>query len=375
MVLHLPTLVVSLLAAFGLLALGLALAQPELRKRPELRLWAVGTWFLLAGVAALASPPYLLGWLGIVLGNGLVLCGLWSFSCAFHRIVIDEDAPRWQWYLVPAGWIGLLVMASLPEQVRAIGTAALFAAQLLPPLVLIALRGWRAETSLRTAALMLGLAVVVLALHAVHPWDGFTLLFYFSLLGAGFALVLATLERLAANMKQLATHDVLTGCVNRVYFDAILNHALERGRRDREPVSLLLMDLDQLKRINDRHGHSTGDDVLRLFAQCVRERCRKSDVFGRLGGEEFALILPATDTNGALRLAEKVRGAVERISQAVPGGERLSVSVSIGVATAQPRNDLSGNQAYAEAEEALAMAKQRGGNLAVHFVTAVRPAA
>jgi len=270
-----------------------------------------------------------------------------------------------------------VALAFAPAQVRSGAVAALFAAQLLPPGILIARHGRRAETSLRTLAVMLGAAVIVLALNALQsaPGNGLALAFFFLLLGAGFTLVLATLERLAGHMKQLATHDALTGCVNRVYFEAILNHALERGRRDRQPVSLLLMDLDHLKRINDRHGHGTGDDVLRLFAQCVRERCRKSDVFGRLGGEEFALILPATDTNGALRLAEKVRSAVERMSQAVPGGEPLSVTVSLGVATALPRNDLSGNQAYAEAEEALAMAKQRGGNLAVHFVTAVRPAA
>jgi diguanylate cyclase (GGDEF)-like protein len=334
------------------------------------------------GFMALASRAFPPDWFGIVFGNGLVLLSLWYFSRAIHRFVIDEDAPRWQWRLALAGGIGLVVIASAPIHVHASLISALFALQVLPPALLIARRGWHAETSLRTAAVMLGLTVVVLVLRGAHALahredyadffqgslgNGLTfLLSFLLLLGAGFALVLAILERLTSHMKQLATHDGLTGCVNRVYFDAILNHTLERGRRDNAPVSLLLMDLDHLKQVNERHGHGAGDDVLRAFAQSVRERSRKSDVFGRLGGEEFGLILPVTEMSGALRLAEKVRAAVEGLSERGPGGERISVTVSLGVSTALPRNDLSGNQIYAEADEALSEAKRQGGNRVAH---------
>lgn len=384
---HALTLIVALAAAFMLPAIGLAFAQPELRKRPELRLWMAGSWLLLFGFVALASSAFLPDWFGIVFGNGLVLWSLRCFSGAIHRFVIDEDAPRWQRRLAVASGIGLVLIVFAPIHLRAGVIAALFAAQLLPPAVLITRRGWHAERSLRTVAVLLGSIVVVLVVRAAHAWthgddyadffqdslgNGLTfLLFVLLLLGAGFALVLATLERLTSRMKQLATHDELTGCVNRVYFDAILNHALERGRRDNAPVSLLLMDLDHLKQVNDRHGHRAGDDVLRSFAQCVRVRSRKSDVFGRLGGEEFGLILPVTDRAGALLLAEKVRAAFEAMSELAPGGERITVTASLGVSTALPRSDLSGNQAYAEADEALSEAKQQGGNRVVHRDTAL----
>jgi diguanylate cyclase (GGDEF)-like protein len=372
-----PTLVLALLAAFALQAVALTFAQAELRKRPELRLWAMGSWILVLALAAHAAHVFLPAWLG----NALVVLSLWCFSRAIYRFVIDEDAPGWQGQLALAGGVGLLLIELMPVPLRTSAISVLFAAQLLSPAVLIARRGWQAETSLRTVGGMLGLMVAALTLRAVRAWthpeefgdffqsspsNGPTFLLPLLLLGAGFALVLAILERVANHMKQLATHDGLTGCVNRVYFDAILNHTLERGRRDKTPVSLLLMDLDQLKRVNDRHGHRAGDDVLRALAQSVRERSRKSDVFGRLGGEEFGLLLPATDRSGALLLAEKVRAAVAGMSERAPGGERISVTVSLGVSTALPRDDLSGNQAYVEADEALSEAKRRGGNRVVH---------
>ena len=368
-----------------MLAIGLTFAQPELRKRPELRLWTTGSWVLLPALLTLASSAYLADWFAIVVGNGLVLLGLWCFSRAIHRFVIDEDAPRWQLHLVLASEFGLMLVVFAPIHLRTSAIAALFAAQLLPPVVLIARHGWRAEPSLRTVAALLGSTVAVLALRAAHALtqredyvdflhgsagNGLTLILLFLLLlGTGFALMLATLERLTSRMKQLATHDELTGCVNRVYFEAILNHALERGRRDAAPVSLLLMDLDQLRQVNHDHGLRAGDDVLRNFAQCVRARCRKSDVFGRLDGEEFGLILPLTDSAGATLLAERVRAAFAGMSERALDGGRISITASVGVSTALPRNDLSGNQAYAEAEEALAEAKKQGGNRSVHHDT------
>ncbi len=379
---HIPTLVLTLLAAFALVAVGLVFAQPELRKRPELRLWATGCWILQLAFVALASSAVLSAWLSSVLADGLVLLALWYFSRAIHRFVDDEDAPRWQGWLTLAGVIAVVVIASLLTRMQASLAAALFAVQLLPPAVLIARRGWHAEASLRTVAMMLGAAAAVLVLRAVLAWvyredyasffqgsvgNGLTFLSAFLLLlSAGFALLLAVLERLSGHMKQLATHDGLTGCVNRVYFDAILNHALERGRRDKAPVSVLVMDLDHLRQVNERHGHRAGDDVLRAFAQCVRERSRKSDVFGRLGGEEFGLILPSTDKNGAVLLAQRICVAVESLQGRAPGGEPIPVTVSLGASTALPRDDLSGNEAYLGAYEALSEAKRQGGNRVVH---------
>jgi diguanylate cyclase (GGDEF)-like protein len=378
-----PALTVALLSTFALPPIGLACAQPALRQRPELGLWTRGSWSLLIGLVTLASGALLPEWFFIVLGNGLVLLALLYFSRAVYRFMVDEDAPRWQWHLALAGEIALVLIASSPIASRSGVISAVFAAQLLPPAMLIARRGWHAERSLRTVAVMFGFAMALLGLRAVRSWtypgghagffdaslgDGLTFLLPFVLLlGSGFAFVLAIVERVGSRMKELSTHDGLTGCVNRVYFDAILNHVLERGRRERTPVSLLLMDLDHFKQVNDEHGHRTGDDLLRRFAQTVRARSRKSDVFGRLGGEEFGLILPVTDLPGALHLAEQVRAAVEVMPERALDGEKISLTVSLGGATAVPRDDLSGNRLYAEAEEALGEAKRLGTNRVVHY--------
>jgi hypothetical protein len=104
-----------------------------------------------------------------VLGNGLVLLALLYFSRALYRFMIDEDPPRWQWHLALAGEIALVLIASSPIASRAGVISAVFAAQLLPPAMLIARRGWRAERSLRTVAVMFGFAMALLGRRAGVP--------------------------------------------------------------------------------------------------------------------------------------------------------------------------------------------------------------
>ncbi len=128
---------------------------------------------------------------------------------------------------------------------------------------------------------------------------------------------------------ELAHTDVLTGLANRRHFMDRLRDALEQTRRNSEPLTLLMADLDKFKQINDHYGHAGGDDVLRAFAKLLRARARESDLAGRLGGEEFALMLPGVDIGEARQVAERVRGAMAALE---PLGDGHRFTVSIGVA-------------------------------------------
>lgn len=135
-----------------------------------------------------------------------------------------------------------------------------------------------------------------------------------------------------ALMQTYKTHDPLTDALNRRAFVTELDKEVGFAVRHHEPLSLLMFDVDHFKGINDTYGHLVGDRVLRAIAGSVREVKRKEDVFARFGGEEFVILLRATDAEGAFLLAERVRRAIADLSLEV-GGERVACTVSIGVAT------------------------------------------
>ena len=133
-------------------------------------------------------------------------------------------------------------------------------------------------------------------------------------------------ERIAT----LAVTDELTGLANRRRFLQSVRAELQRARRYQRPLTMLMADLDQLKQINDQNGHAAGDAMLRGVAQCLRSCVRDTDVPARLGGDEFAVLLPETDRNHALTIAERIRLAVEDFRAAINGAE-IHSTVSIGV--------------------------------------------
>jgi diguanylate cyclase (GGDEF)-like protein len=138
------------------------------------------------------------------------------------------------------------------------------------------------------------------------------------------------LER--ARLTRLAVTDDLTLAYNPRYLLPRLEEELERSRGAGTPLSVAMLDLDHFKRVNDTLGHARGDDVLRAFADRVREKTRRSDLLVRRGGEEFVLVLPATDGARALALCERIRSAVG--GEPMPAtGERVVQTVSIGLAT------------------------------------------
>jgi diguanylate cyclase (GGDEF)-like protein len=161
-------------------------------------------------------------------------------------------------------------------------------------------------------------------------------------------------------VEQQALVDGLTGLANRRLGTAALEKELARAQRFGEPLSLVLADIDDFKRINDRWGHPTGDEVLKVFADVLRASVREIDLAGRWGGEEFALLLPGTDLEGARELAERVRRKLARTKFLAPDGERIRVTASFGVA-AFPEAP-SQDQLVAASDGALYDAKRTGKN-------------
>jgi diguanylate cyclase (GGDEF)-like protein len=165
------------------------------------------------------------------------------------------------------------------------------------------------------------------------------------------------LRRANRRIQEIANRDGLTELPNRRYFMERLDGALKHAQRHARPLSVLIADLDHFKRINDRFGHAAGDAVLREFASLLQTEARAGDLPGRLGGEEFALILPDTTTAQAVQVGERIR---TRLLALRPGEIDHVVTVSIGVSTLHGHD--TSDALLARADKALYDAKDSGRN-------------
>ena len=172
------------------------------------------------------------------------------------------------------------------------------------------------------------------------------------------------LERANEQLKAISLTDGLTHVANRRRFDEKLQDEWKRAQRHGHPLSLLMLDIDHFKRVNDELGHLVGDDCLtEVAALCAAEVQRSGDLLARYGGEEFSILLPATPEEGAVRVAEKVRQAVAR--SPVYSGERVapvSLTISVGVASLVPGPGVEPQELIRQADEALYAAKESGRN-------------
>jgi diguanylate cyclase (GGDEF)-like protein len=162
---------------------------------------------------------------------------------------------------------------------------------------------------------------------------------------------------LLEQIRHMATTDGLTGLANRASFDQALGAELNRAARQLEDVSLVMLDIDHFKVLNDRHGHQIGDEVLRLVGTALGAASREFDTAARYGGEEFAVLLRNPSGSVALDVAERVRSAVQAIDLRELGV--AAVSVSVGVAVAELPNEPIG-ELVERADRALYRAKRAG---------------
>ncbi len=159
-----------------------------------------------------------------------------------------------------------------------------------------------------------------------------------------------------------AITDDLTGLYNKAYLNANGRQMLASSQRHRYPLSLMVVDLDLFKQVNDQHGHDIGDEVLKSVGQLLRENCRNEDLAARFGGEEFTVLLPHCSLSNARRKADDLRKDVESLK---PAG--LSVSASIGVSGTQKDETTDYEMLFRQADQALYQAKQQGRNRVVCF--------
>lgn len=380
------TLLFSLILTNALMVLSLFVAATGGngdRKRDGMGKWAAAmlletlTWTL---IAARGTIPDVFS---IIVANG--------FKAASHALILaaiyefqQRQAPRWQ-YLAPVA-LTLVMAAILAGDIRGRFIwggliygfqMVLIARALLSDQETLAGRAWRLLFGgIVMIVLVLGLrAVVALTGHvelaqpqgaiAPHPVQiiSFIAVMATALIGSiGFVLMVK--ERTDREIMHLAMTDSLTQVPNRRALMEHAGHAM--ARRSGSPLALLMIDVDHFKRINDTHGHPTGDEVLRKIAGRLAARLRGQDLLGRYGGEEFCVIAPDTDTGGALTLAESLRETIASTTFNTECGE-LSVSISIGVSHCPPNVTRELKEVLAEADAALYAAKQTGRNKVVCF--------
>jgi two-component system chemotaxis response regulator CheY len=176
-------------------------------------------------------------------------------------------------------------------------------------------------------------------------------------------LMLETRLRTARDQFQVqAMHDHLTGLLNRQALYERVNTELSRMQRTAQSISVLLLDIDYFKRINDQYGHSVGDQALQLVARILNEEKRHHDMAARWGGEEFALVLPEMSIHEALIVAERIRMSIYHTSLTVPSGHTIALQVSIGVTSASVEEQVGLDELLNQADAALYYAKQTGRN-------------
>jgi diguanylate cyclase (GGDEF)-like protein len=174
------------------------------------------------------------------------------------------------------------------------------------------------------------------------------------------------LHHLEDEMRYLASYDELTGIMSRRAFFNGAERLHVLMRRQNKPLTLAYLDLDDFKEVNDTFGHVMGDAVLKAFTDVISSMLRRSDIVGRIGGEEFALILPDTDIDGARHLLEQIRNKASE-QTVVVGHAQTSFTVSVGLAFSNNQSINSLSALIEQADKALYQAKSKGKNCVVQY--------
>lgn len=169
-------------------------------------------------------------------------------------------------------------------------------------------------------------------------------------------------KRMANRLREMANTDVLTELYNRRYFTTLLTREIKRCERTGHALSVLLLDLDHFKNVNDKYGHSIGDLTLKTFAKTCKAELRDIDMMGRLGGEEFGIYLPETGRDGAFTLAERIREAIAAMTLMDENENPFHITVSIGVCVYDSMFDERMEDLIKRADKALYRAKSQGRN-------------
>ena len=381
MELHIPTL--ALVALFVTVILGglLLLAWRRDQSTSALGWWGCG--YLIGGVSfgLLSARGVIPDVLSIEIANALLLVG-YGFLFAGTRAFARRETPVTVFLIAPLIWLTAMQVPAIANDITLrvlivssmqCALVALMAHELWRERAEPLLSRWPAIILLITHVVMLNARMVTVLLTPIVTHHDFFRSPAFGLMAFGtvlytitfaFLLLSMTKERSEMRHKMAALIDPLTGMFNRRAFmnDA---EAAVAGRASRsEPFAVLLADLDHFKKINDVHGHAIGDRALNIFAATLQRCIGPHGLSGRLGGEEFAVLMPGADLDAALALGERIRETFARDAAEIDG-RAVASTVSIGVAASRV-GDLTGM--LGRADSALYQAKQDGRDRVCAFV-------
>ncbi len=350
------------------------------RKKPlALTIWLFAKQCQAAAWLLLFVPFILPDALLVPVAYSLLFAGLALEAGALWE---SEGRPGWRRVLVPLGAAAMLAFLACYVVDSGPGVRALIASLTIVVFYLAAAgalaRGWSGASMLRrylVVSMALLVAVVgargLQVLLAPEGWNGLSnamlqLLsygaMYLLMLQSGFGYLLLAREKHQLELERLAVVDTLTEVPNRRGFFNILAPWMSLARRPGQPTSLIVFDFDSFKRVNDSYGHPVGDTVLRTIIEVCKTQLRDSDQLGRLGGVEFAVLLPRTELSAAALVAERMRAAIAanpvKTERAV-----INLTVSMGVTTV--RADDSNVSLFKRADEAMQTAKLTGRNRVV----------
>ena len=374
--LDLRTIVVMLVVSSVLMAITLALGIRTSRAAGFAK-WNAGLGLLALGWVLVAARAELPGIVGVALADALLVAGL----CVELAGLIEfggYTAPPLLLF-APGPLMFALVIPLLGNYVAVTLLVGFALPAIFGAMAIVAARlGARAGPARWMIAVACVVSAIMLPLRSIDIWlnpemypDVFAIsnmhaasfiVLFSSTIVISTAFLLMHRERAAAELYRLATIDQLTGLFNRRAFLELAERELARARRTGSPHAVLMMDLDQFKRVNDKYGHQAGDRVLAGFATVTKGCVRTEDLVGRYGGEEFCAVLPGITMQKAIAIAERLRVAV---SQRPLGDLPRATTVSIGVAFCSGATRGSLHAAIGRADEALYRAKQDGRDCVV----------
>ena len=170
------------------------------------------------------------------------------------------------------------------------------------------------------------------------------------------------LEEAQKKLEEQANRDYLTNLYNARYFNEIAEDLIKISKRENKPFSVIILDIDRFKNINDTYGHAVGDKVIKSLAYLLKEHTRESDIASRLGGDEFAILLPFTDKDGAFKIAEHLRSIVENQNIKIGGDKNIKFTISLGIDCMDNEKDNHLSEVLVRADNALYISKGTGRN-------------
>lgn len=378
----------AMLMAAGITAmLALCLAVTLRRYRAPVgqatTLWIRGTVLQSLAWFALSLRDTVPDLVSVLLGNLLICLAYAEYPRALRALHADVR----HWYLPQAiaVWVLLPVVfftwitPSVP--MRTVTTSAVVLILLVlsaREAVCTSPRPWPTSHRITAATFLIGAAMMLVRIVfetinpqpltsgvAVTPMQ--SLIFGYLTLApviATFGFVLMCSETTRAELEKLAATDPLTGVLNRRMLEQLAHSHIAHATRHGHALSVLLLDADHFKDINDAHGHDVGDQVLQGVVRVVQKQLRPGDLIGRLGGEEFVVLLSETDALEATQVAERLRGAVANLDLDEKSGVRLALSISIGVSTLGDHGP-DFHELLRRADRAMYVAKRGGRNRVV----------